>query len=163
MKLFLPIASLCVAFLVAVAIFTSCQKEAQQIIPEAKVGQTAEETTLPDRMPAPPTVTYSFTVGNAVDQQYRVRNSAGTYNYFSKNFFTTVGSCTSGVPTLDPGATVQVRARRQYAGAGTEIISWTINRTGCPTINGTLSVTAPSTTSWSSIPWVTLTSLGECF
>jgi len=153
MKLLLPISSLCAAILVAAAMFSSCQKEAT-LLPAVATEHSADITAT--NRSGPQILGFSYTVGNAVDLQYRVTNANGTSVYYSKSFFGTSGNTSSKVPGLDECPKIQVRGRLQYNSPGLEVVSWTFTRTTCSPLNGTTSVTAPSSTSWSSIPWVTI-------
>ena len=161
MKFLLPISSLCAAMLVTAAIFTSCQKEAQ-LVPAIATEQAADNTTT-DRV-APDALYFSYTVGNAVDLQYRVTNANGSNVYYTKYFYNLLGSTSSLVPGLNSSPKIQVRGRRQYNSQGLDLVSWTFIRTTCDPLNGTTAVTHASSTPWSSIPWVTIKeSAGECY
>ena len=153
MKFLLPISSLCVALLVTAAVFTSCQKEAQ-LVPAIATEQAADHTTT-DRV-APDALFFSYTVGNAVDLQYRVTNANGSSVYYTKYFYNLLGNTSSLVPGLNDCPKIQVRGRRQYNSQGNDTVSWTFTRTGCSAVNGSTAVTAASSTPWTSIPWVTI-------
>lgn len=150
MKILLPISSLCVGILVAATMFTSCQKEAQ-LVPTIAT-EHASDNTVTDR--TTPIMGISFTATNNIDVQYRVTNAAGTNRYYTKYWYDVVsGNTSSNVPGLDPCPRVEIRGRLLHPNPGNETISWTFNRTTCSPVNGTASVTAPSNTPWSNIPW----------
>lgn len=156
MKILLPISSLCAVILIAAAMFTSCQKETQ-LVPAMATDHAADDTVTDRTPPPPPEMLYfSYTVGNAVDLQYRVTNANGSSIFYTKYFYNASGSTSSNVPGLYDHPRIQIRGRRQYNGAGTENVSWVFTRTTCDPMTGTTAVTAPSSTAWSSIPWVTI-------
>jgi len=103
------------------------------------------------------TINFAYSATAGIDVQYRVTNTNETMRYYFQPFnFKSSGNVVTNVPGLDPCPRVQMRAKRTYTNLPSIPLTWTVNRTTCSTVSGSMDVTLPPATSWNSIPWITL-------